>query len=384
MAVPNGIRGFDLIYKLKESVRPTKVRRILAVGNVSRIQESQRVDLQNAGVELHDCASPKPSASDMTIVVEMLKFVYFNPPPAPICLLSSDSDFSKVLNFLSSVSYEVVVIHSSNVSSALLQAASRTITWESIVSTLPRSNSAVSRSYVQPISRVSVSPPKIRHPRSKETAPSPASHRRPYQHSHPCTPAKPHHKSKPPHVKEGTELKNSAIDVHTSSATYTSNTINPVAIKTDGMSFSKLIYPPLPPSKLYTEHAGVSALHSSTPSTPIRSTGSAGSSLDKEPKKHTTSMTASNILRKSRRPINPQGNNNTNDRKHKSSSRSSKNGSNAISKDSYAYNMDIFDEMDSFAHAMSNSSLGTLKDSSDSTSTESVQTQASPHAHHNG
>eukprot|EP00842_Homolaphlyctis_polyrhiza_P001342 jgi/Hompol1/2208/HPOL_002861-RA len=73
LAIPTGVRGFDAIRRLKESLQPLKVRSIIAVGNVARLTNDLRRELTEAGVSLLDCVSPKASAADMAIVVEMLK-----------------------------------------------------------------------------------------------------------------------------------------------------------------------------------------------------------------------------------------------------------------------------------------------------------------------
>nr|KAJ3418302.1 hypothetical protein HK105_000074 [Polyrhizophydium stewartii] len=132
--VPSGVRGFELVRCIKEALKLALVRNIVAVCNVSRFEAGLRTELQSAGVTLIDCASTKPSASDMAIVTELLKFTFDTRPPATIVLISSDTDFSKVLCFLTSVGYETVLVHGRQVSPALLHSVGRTVAWDAIVS----------------------------------------------------------------------------------------------------------------------------------------------------------------------------------------------------------------------------------------------------------
>ncbi|KAL2913558.1 hypothetical protein HK105_207018 [Polyrhizophydium stewartii] len=136
--VPSGVRGFELVRCIKEALKLALVRNIVAVCNVSRFEAGLRTELQSAGVTLIDCASTKPSASDMAIVTELLKFTFDTRPPATIVLISSDTDFSKVLCFLTSVGYETVLVHGRQVSPALLHSVGRTVAWDAIVSDVRR------------------------------------------------------------------------------------------------------------------------------------------------------------------------------------------------------------------------------------------------------
>ncbi|KAI8923742.1 hypothetical protein BC831DRAFT_22954 [Entophlyctis helioformis] len=128
------VRGFDAVSVLRQHLRKLPdalhVRDIVAVANVARLSEQLRCDLQDAGVSLLDCASPKPSAADISLVVELMKFVHRHPPPASLCLVSSDNDFAKVLQFLGRNDYNVVLVHGNLASRSLRSAASTAISWE--------------------------------------------------------------------------------------------------------------------------------------------------------------------------------------------------------------------------------------------------------------
>ncbi|KAI8894067.1 hypothetical protein BC833DRAFT_250122 [Globomyces pollinis-pini] len=61
--------------------------------------------------------------------MELWKYSYFNRPPHNIFLVTGDRDFSKVLSFLESVQYNVVLIHSPVISEVLRHSVSETIPW---------------------------------------------------------------------------------------------------------------------------------------------------------------------------------------------------------------------------------------------------------------
>ena len=50
---------------------------IFAVGNLKQISDSTRKELQDSGVVTIDCASAKPSAADISLLIEIMKVFVF-------------------------------------------------------------------------------------------------------------------------------------------------------------------------------------------------------------------------------------------------------------------------------------------------------------------
>ncbi|KAJ3107626.1 hypothetical protein HDU97_003620 [Phlyctochytrium planicorne] len=162
IAVPSGLRGEDVVRKLKrlvlnpnhglppsnehlahhkrtpsshdETLRQRRyLKDIIAVCSIDRLNPGLRTQLQDSGVVMQDCASGKPSAADMAIMVELLKFTYYTKPPFRIYLISGDSDFAKIVHQLDHFGYEVVLIHQSRVPTVLLTAAAESYYWSDVM-----------------------------------------------------------------------------------------------------------------------------------------------------------------------------------------------------------------------------------------------------------
>lgn len=63
--------------------------------------------------------SKSPAAADISILHEIVKLVYFHRPPHNIVLITGDRDFSKILNFLDQVHYNVSYIHAKDMSDVM-------------------------------------------------------------------------------------------------------------------------------------------------------------------------------------------------------------------------------------------------------------------------
>ena len=77
-----GVRTYDLVSNLKtvlarlhiaKTGQALQVLDIYAIGNLKIISDSTRKELQDCGVLTLDVASGKPSAADMSIMVEVMK-----------------------------------------------------------------------------------------------------------------------------------------------------------------------------------------------------------------------------------------------------------------------------------------------------------------------
>ena len=111
----NVIRRLKLLARnglspLQPSAPPSELVDLISVANISTLPKAIRRDLSNSNVILMDCASDKESGSDLSLVVEIMKFVYRYKPPARIVIVSNDWDFHKVIAFLDFVGYEVISV----------------------------------------------------------------------------------------------------------------------------------------------------------------------------------------------------------------------------------------------------------------------------------
>jgi hypothetical protein len=145
MPIPNGCRGFDIVHQIRQTLNTT-LDNIVAIGNLGEMPSTIRKDLQDSGVVMMDSVSTKPSSSDIAIIVEMVKLLWTK--PKSMCLISSDSDFTKFNHFMRSVGCHVILIHGRRVSQSLLHSATTAIEWDSLVSNvrlLPKEQSRTIR-----------------------------------------------------------------------------------------------------------------------------------------------------------------------------------------------------------------------------------------------
>ncbi|KAM9987373.1 hypothetical protein ACTFIZ_005413 [Dictyostelium cf. discoideum] len=105
----------------------------MAFANLKLIKDELRSNLQECGVLLHDVTRNKSNASDIAILVEILKLVIDNKPPHCIVLISGDRDFSNVLNTLTFRRYQVFLIHSTHASDVLKYSATASYEWISLL-----------------------------------------------------------------------------------------------------------------------------------------------------------------------------------------------------------------------------------------------------------
>lgn len=141
--VPRGMRGYQVVRKLKDYIvvgRKLQLANIIAIGNTSQLSENCKEELESivylitdSGVAIQHISSGKPAAADVGILGEIMKFIYFHRPPHSIFLISGDRDFSKILNFLESVHYHVVLVHSPTISDVLRYSVNDCIAWRDLL-----------------------------------------------------------------------------------------------------------------------------------------------------------------------------------------------------------------------------------------------------------
>ena len=136
MSIPRGLRGYEAVKKLNQLAlkQNTQLISINAIGNTNILTSDLRGELEAAGVVLHHVSSQKDSAADIAIHLEIMKLIQVQPPPFTIYLISSDTDYSKLLNFLTGLHYKVVLIHKDHhISDILLNSANHRVSWSDIV-----------------------------------------------------------------------------------------------------------------------------------------------------------------------------------------------------------------------------------------------------------
>eukprot|EP00122_Pirum_gemmata_P014237 Pgem_evm1s13271 len=88
-----------------------KLTTFIALGSAEKVNKITRSGLQKSGCVFIDCASPKKSAADIYLIVEIWKFTQWNPPPYSIILITGDSDFAPIISVLQhTFHYDVHVI----------------------------------------------------------------------------------------------------------------------------------------------------------------------------------------------------------------------------------------------------------------------------------
>ncbi|KAJ3390099.1 hypothetical protein HDU84_007924 [Entophlyctis sp. JEL0112] len=130
-ACPAELRGFIIVRRIKDLLnsKGLVITNIVAIGDVSRMKASLKADLEQSGVVVQSISSRKPSAADIAILGEIMKNIHFHKPPHAIVLISGDRDFSAVLNFLESVAYRVILVHSNQITDVLRHSVRETISW---------------------------------------------------------------------------------------------------------------------------------------------------------------------------------------------------------------------------------------------------------------
>ena len=86
MLIRKGIKCFELVRRLKSLLQQIHQKNfgyvyqyleIIAVGNLKQIPDITRKELQDSGVVTIDCASGKPSAADISLLIEIMKVWIF-------------------------------------------------------------------------------------------------------------------------------------------------------------------------------------------------------------------------------------------------------------------------------------------------------------------
>eukprot|EP01133_Synstelium_polycarpum_P017471 gene17471-20846_t len=133
-AVPSYMKGIHVVNAIRSfALQRGVLKNISAFANLKLIKDELRSNLQECGVLLHDVSRNKSNASDIAILVEILKLVIDNKPPHCIVLISGDRDFSNVLNTLTFRRYQVFLIHSTHASDVLKYSATAAYEWFSLL-----------------------------------------------------------------------------------------------------------------------------------------------------------------------------------------------------------------------------------------------------------
>jgi hypothetical protein len=141
------MRGYQVVRKLKDFIvfkEKLVLEKIIAIGNTNHFSNECRDELEESGVVIQNVSSGKPSAADIALVGyfnltlrEFTRFIHFNRPseanPLSLYIVTGDRDFSKILNFLESVHYRVVLIHSPNISEVLRHSVKEAIPWKEVL-----------------------------------------------------------------------------------------------------------------------------------------------------------------------------------------------------------------------------------------------------------
>jgi uncharacterized LabA/DUF88 family protein len=134
--VPKGVPGYQVVRVLRQylqqQVPSLVIRDFIAIGNSQGLNSNTQLELEESGVTMSQVSSSKPNASDIGILGAIMKLIYFQKPPYTIALISGDRDFSKILNFLESVHFNVILIHADNISEVLRNSAKHTIRWRGL------------------------------------------------------------------------------------------------------------------------------------------------------------------------------------------------------------------------------------------------------------
>ncbi|KAI8894804.1 limkain-b1-type NYN domain-containing protein [Globomyces pollinis-pini] len=115
--VPKGYHGYDIVKKINDflSNKNVQLTNIFAIGNTSGLAAKVKFELEESGVIVQNASNGKESAADISLILEVMKNIYYHKPPHTIVLISGDRDFLKMINFLTSSKYTVILIHSKNV-----------------------------------------------------------------------------------------------------------------------------------------------------------------------------------------------------------------------------------------------------------------------------
>jgi hypothetical protein len=105
-------KGYEVVRALRGfALQKGTLNKIVAIGNTKTLPKEMRDELQDSGVSMHDVSSTRANASDIALLVEILKLVLDDHPPHCIILISGDIDFSKVLHVLVGRKYTVRYHH---------------------------------------------------------------------------------------------------------------------------------------------------------------------------------------------------------------------------------------------------------------------------------
>ncbi|KAL1216226.1 hypothetical protein V5N11_018677 [Cardamine amara subsp. amara] len=106
---------------------------ISAYGDTSGIAPAIQHALSSTGIALNHVPAGVKDASDKKILVDMLFWALDNPAPANFMLISGDRDFSNALHGLRMRRYNILLAHPRKASVPLIQAATTTWLWTSLL-----------------------------------------------------------------------------------------------------------------------------------------------------------------------------------------------------------------------------------------------------------
>lgn len=110
------------------------LKHIVAIGNLSFLPPEVKTSLIDSGVIIHDINTRRPGSIDIAILVELLKLTIDYKPPHTLILLSGNRDLSKAISTLVNRHYQVILLHSNEVSDVLKASANEAIEWETFLS----------------------------------------------------------------------------------------------------------------------------------------------------------------------------------------------------------------------------------------------------------
>jgi len=133
--VPRGIHPAVVVEKLRGSrtSRGYAPSRIVATVAMEQLHLTTREALVASGVDILDCSSSKPSASDFLLLEEIQKWTFYNPTArSGVILITRDRDFARRLSFLRDVGYDILLVHAPLVSDTMKAVVANRLSWNDV------------------------------------------------------------------------------------------------------------------------------------------------------------------------------------------------------------------------------------------------------------
>ncbi|KAG9444279.1 hypothetical protein H6P81_015619 [Aristolochia fimbriata] len=135
-SIPDGVDAFRVAQRITSALRLNGIKgsiSITAHGDVTVLTRANQESLSATGISFKHIPNNGKNSADRSLLLDLVYWVFQNPPPAHLFLISGDRDFANILHRLRMSNYNILLASTDAASGVLCSAASIMWHWNELV-----------------------------------------------------------------------------------------------------------------------------------------------------------------------------------------------------------------------------------------------------------